>query len=66
MISMGSYSVKSSGLICKSLIFAPDDEQKIAVKFCDNSSCYLITDEKTGKQEVLEENDGCIYGDNMN
>ena len=67
MVIMGPYSAKGTGAIRKSLTFAGDDQRKITLKLCDNSICYLITDEKKAvAQEILKDMGECIHVDKMN
>lgn len=67
VVLMGPYSAKGSGAIRKALTFAADDQRKITFRLCDNSVCYLITDEvKADVQGLLENTGECIYVNKMN
>lgn len=67
MVLMGPYSAKGSRAIQKSLTFIADDQRKITLKLCDNSICYLITDEQQADaREILKNIGECVHVDKMN
>ena len=67
MVLMGPYSAKGSRAIQKSLTFIADDQRKITLKLCDNSICYLITDEQQAdEREILKNIGECVHVDKMN
>lgn len=67
MVLMGPYSAKGSKAIQKSLTFVADDQRKITLKLCDNSICYLITDEQQADvREILKKIGECVHVDKMN
>lgn len=67
MVLMGPYSAKGSRAIQKSLTFIADDQRKITLKLCDNSICYLITDEQQADvREILKNIRECVQVDKMN
>ena len=67
MVLMGPYSARGSRAIQKSLTFIADDQRKITLKLCDNSICYLITDEQQADaREILKNIGECVHVDKMN
>ena len=67
IVLMGPYSAKGSKAIQKSLTFIADDQRKITLKLCDNSICYLITDEQQADvREILKNIRECVQVDKMN
>lgn len=67
MVLMGPYSAKGSKAIQKSLTFVADDQRKITLKLCENSICYLITDEQQADvREILKNSGACVHVDKMN
>lgn len=67
MVLMGPYSAKGSKAIQKSLTFVAADQRKITLKLCDNSICYLITDEQQADvREILKKIGECVHVDKMN
>lgn len=55
-VLMGPYTLKGLSNIHKAITYAEGDKRKIEFKLCDNSICYLITDEK--KTDVMEKISG--------
>ena len=45
-VLMGPYTTKGNGAICKAITYTEGDQRRIKFKLCNNSVCYLITDEK--------------------
>ena len=65
-VLMGPYTTKGSKSIRKAITFASDDKRKINMRLCDNSVCYLITDEnKAGIEELLINTGEYIRVENM-
>lgn len=65
-VLMGPYTTKGSGSIRKAITYAADDKRKIALKRCDNSVCYLITDEsKVDMAGLIKKAGEFIKVDNM-
>lgn len=65
-VLMGPYTTKGSGSIRKAITYAADDKRKIALKRCDNSVCYLITDEsKIDMAGLIKKTGEFIKVDNM-
>ena len=44
-VLMGPYTPKGSKAIHKAITYATADKRKIHLKLCNNSTCYIITDE---------------------
>lgn len=65
-VLMGPYTTKGSGTIHKAMTYAKGDKRKINLRLCDNSICYLITDEKKADISELPNDLGeYIQVDNM-
>lgn len=65
-VLMGPYSTKGNGAICKAITYADGDNRKINLKLCNNSVCYLITDEKKADiVKLLKDIGEYIRVDNM-
>ena len=65
-VLMGPYTTKGSGTIHKAMTYAKGDKRKINLRLCDNSICYLITDEKKADISGLPNDLGeYIQVDNM-
>ena len=65
-VLMGPYTTKGSGAVRKALTYVAGDKRKVHLKLCDNSVCYLITDEGKVDIDVLIKNMGeYIKVDNM-
>lgn len=66
-ILMGPYTVKGSKAIMKAMTFAVGDKRKINLRLCNNSVCYLITDEQRADKKGLVKSIGeHILVNNMN
>lgn len=57
-VLMGPYTTKGNGAIYKAITYTEGDQRRIKFKRCNNSVCYLITDEKKADIAKLLEDIG--------
>lgn len=57
-VLMGPYTTKGNGAIYKAITYTEGDQRRIKFKRCNNSVCYIITDEKKADIAKLLEDIG--------